>query len=66
MLGAAIISIFGEKLPRRGWLWFGTVFVTIGGVLQVTSFQLAQLIVGRIVSGVGLGIVSSTLPIWQR
>lgn len=66
MAGAAGISVAGERLARRSWLWFGTVFVTIGGVLQVTSFHLAQLIVGRIVSGVGLGIISSTLPIWQR
>lgn len=37
----------------------------VGAILQAASFNRAQLIVGRIVSGFGLGIVNSTVPVLQ-
>lgn len=37
----------------------------VGSILQSTSFSLAQLIVGRLVSGIGLGMLSATAPNWQ-
>lgn len=37
----------------------------VGAVLQAAAYGRAQLIVGRIVSGVGLGIVNSTVPVLQ-
>ena len=39
--------------------------MTIGGIIQCTSFSLAQLIVGRIVTGLGNGFITSTVPIYQ-
>ena len=37
----------------------------IGATIQCSSFSLAQLIVGRIVLGMGLGAVTATAPNWQ-
>jgi MFS family permease len=37
----------------------------IGAILQATSYSRAQLIVGRIVSGVGMGFINSTTPVFQ-
>ena len=37
----------------------------IGAVLQASSYTRAQMIVGRVVSGVGMGIINSTVPVIQ-
>jgi MFS family permease len=36
-----------------------------GAILQITSFSTAQMIVGRIVAGIGNGINTATAPVWQ-
>lgn len=38
---------------------------TIGLLIQATSYSLDQLIVGRIVSGIGTGGVNAVVPVWQ-
>ena len=37
----------------------------IGAIIQTTSFGLAQLMVGRIVTGIGNGMNTSTIPVYQ-
>jgi len=37
----------------------------IGALLQATAYARAHLIVGRIVSGVGMGWINSTVPVFQ-
>lgn len=58
-------AFFGENLGRRKSVAIGAVISMIGALLQATAFGRAHLIVGRIVSGVGLGIINSTVPVMQ-
>jgi MFS family permease len=37
----------------------------IGALLQATAYTRAQMIVARIVSGVGMGAINSTVPVLQ-
>lgn len=37
----------------------------VGAILQASSYQLVQLIIGRIVTGIGNGFNTSTVPTWQ-
>lgn len=37
----------------------------VGAILQCTSYQLGQFIVGRLVTGMGNGLNTSTVPTWQ-
>lgn len=39
--------------------------MVIGAILQTSAFSLAQLIIGRIVTGFGNGFNTSTVPTWQ-
>ena len=43
----------------------GSVILSVGAILQASSYTTPQLIVGRIVAGVGLGLISSNLAVWQ-
>lgn len=42
-----------------------SIIAAIGTILQGSSFTLGQLVVGRIVSGLGVGGVNAVVPVWQ-
>ncbi|RDA91867.1 hypothetical protein CP533_3658 [Ophiocordyceps camponoti-saundersi (nom. inval.)] len=64
-LGSIGAAIFGERLGRRWTIGHGCWIMMAGAVLQAAAYGRAQLILGRIVSGIGVGIVNSTVPVLQ-
>jgi MFS family permease len=65
MTGCAINFWIGDLLGRRRMMWLAMGFVIVGAILQCSSFHLAQLIIGRVITGFGTGIDSSTVPTYQ-
>ncbi|KAI1213566.1 general substrate transporter [Annulohypoxylon truncatum] len=69
LIGAMFILGVGDVLGRRKAMIIGGIIMIIGATIQVTSFPghapLAQFIVGRVVTGVGNGINTSTIPTYQ-
>ncbi|OAA64584.1 General substrate transporter [Niveomyces insectorum RCEF 264] len=63
--GCAISALFNGRFGRKPCTFLGAVLVGIGAVLQSASYQVAQLLVGRIVAGVGLGLVVANIIMWQ-
>jgi MFS family permease len=62
----AILTVFiGNPLGRRRTIFCGCVIMATGALLQATAFHLPHFIVGRIVTGVGNGMNTSTVPTWQ-
>lgn len=59
--GAIFCLFFAEAFGRRKTIMLGCVVLSIGAVLQATSFSVAQMIVGRIVAGLGNGMNTSTI-----
>lgn len=43
----------------------GCIIMTIGAILQCTAHTLPHFIIGRIVTGWGNGMNTSTVPTWQ-
>ncbi|KAL4729736.1 hypothetical protein ACLX1H_004160 [Fusarium chlamydosporum] len=64
-VGAVIAFTVGETLGRKKAILLGTVIMSLGTVIKVSSYSLPQMIVGRIVLGIGNGINTATAPIWQ-
>lgn len=60
-LGAILCLFVGETLGRRKCIMIGSTVLSVGAVLQATSFGIPQIIVGRIVAGVGNGMNTSTI-----
>ena len=56
---------FSERLGRRNPILIGTVFILIGATIQTSSYSRAQFLVGRIVAGLGTGLNTSLIPVWQ-
>jgi MFS family permease len=65
LIGAGGIIAFGDKFGRRRAVIIGACIMLVGAIIQTASFGLAQLIVGRIMTGVGNGMNTSTIPVWQ-
>ncbi|EHK20767.1 uncharacterized protein TRIVIDRAFT_49958 [Trichoderma virens Gv29-8] len=63
--GSLFTAAAGGRLGRRTLAHLGTLSITIGALLQASSFSVGQLMVGRIVAGIGLGLISSNIAIWQ-
>jgi MFS family permease len=52
-------------LGRRYMIWLAMGLIIVGASLQTSAHNLAHLIVGRIITGLGTGIDSSTVPMYQ-
>ncbi|KAK0730914.1 sugar transporter, partial [Lasiosphaeris hirsuta] len=69
LIGAIFILAVGDGLGRRKAIILGGFIMLIGVIIQVAcvagATPLAQFIVGRVIMGVGNGINTSTIPIYQ-
>lgn len=64
-LGAIITIFIGNPLGRRKIIFLGTAIMVIGAALQASAFSLEHFIIGRIITGLGNGGNTSTVPMWQ-
>ncbi|KAK1706603.1 general substrate transporter [Colletotrichum acutatum] len=64
-VGAILAFTIGESLGRTKSILIGTAIMSIGAILMASSYNLAQMFVGRIVLGIGNGVNTATAPIWQ-
>ncbi|KAI4867442.1 general substrate transporter [Hypoxylon rubiginosum] len=63
--GAITAFYIGEVIGRKKTVLVGTVIMTIGAILQTSSFSVPHMIVARIITGIGNGINTATAPVWQ-
>ena len=52
-------------LGRKKTILLGTTVMSIGAILQIVAYSTSQMIVGRIVAGIGNGLNTATAPVWQ-
>ncbi|KAL2700981.1 hypothetical protein AAEP93_007800 [Penicillium crustosum] len=64
-LGAIACIAVGDLLGRRRTLILASVIQMIGAVLMASSFSFAQLVVSRVILGLGTGAQLATAPMWQ-
>jgi MFS family permease len=63
--GCVLNFAIGDLLGRRYMIWLAMGLIIVGATLQTSAYTLAHLIVGRIITGLGTGIDSSTVPMYQ-
>ncbi|KAI0531757.1 sugar transporter-domain-containing protein [Xylaria digitata] len=68
--GALFILGLGDKLGRRKAIFIGATVMIVGVIIQISTVPpshgaTAQFIIGRFITGIGNGINTSTIPIWQ-
>ncbi|KAI8654302.1 MFS domain-containing protein [Fusarium sp. Ph1] len=65
VVGSIICYFIGKRFGRRAMLIAGGSIMIVGAAILASSYAVAQLIVGRIVTGIGNGMNSSTAPVYQ-
>ncbi|KAI1435805.1 general substrate transporter [Xylaria sp. CBS 124048] len=69
LFGAMFILATGDRIGRRRAIIGGGIVMIIGTLIQITAFPghspTAQFIIGRIITGMGNGINTSTIPTYQ-
>ncbi|PLB46225.1 sugar transporter [Aspergillus steynii IBT 23096] len=64
-LGSLVILAYGEKWGRKSSTFWGSLIMIIGTIMQVACFEYGLFVAGRVVGGIGNGMVTSTIPTWQ-
>lgn len=64
-LGAVFSTWIGDRLGRKKTIMLGTTLMLVGAILQASSFGVPQIIVARIIAGIGNGFNTATAPLWQ-
>lgn len=65
LIGSIMAFIWGEKLGRKKSIYVGAWIVIIGSILQVCAKVVVHLIVVRVFTGLGVGIMTAVVPTWQ-
>lgn len=63
--GAMSTFVIGNPLGRRLTILFGSFWMFFGAIMQAGSSSVGVMIFARIVTGFGMGIINSTVPILQ-
>ncbi|KAJ8521114.1 hypothetical protein ONZ45_g2150 [Pleurotus djamor] len=63
--GSAAAGWCNDKLGRKLTIQVGTVFALWGCAMQAGASNVATLMVGRIIAGVAIGILSMTVPLYN-
>ncbi|KAL6720199.1 Ribulose bisphosphate carboxylase large chain [Lecanora helva] len=68
-VGAFIASLsvgrIGDMLGRRKTILFGSIVFFIGGAFQTFANGMPMMIFGRIIAGLGVGALSTIVPVYQ-
>lgn len=62
--GAMAAFVLGDRLGRRRTIALGLLCNAVGAILQTLSWHLAQMTIGRLVNGFGIGLVSTMSPVY--
>lgn len=64
---AGSIGVFfcGDYLGRKKCIIYATLIMLIGAVLQTAAMDRGMMYAARIITGVGNGANTSTIPVWQ-
>jgi len=67
--GAVFGALFGgvimDKYGRRGTILVGAIIGTVGAILQAAAYHLAMMLIGRIIAGFAVGLLSMSVPVYQ-
>ncbi|KAE8377086.1 general substrate transporter [Aspergillus bertholletiae] len=62
--GAILAGLTADKLGRKAAIYFGCALFIIGAVLQGAAYTIAQMAVGRVIVGFGVGSAAMVVPLY--
>lgn len=65
MTGALITGRLSDMVGRRNTIRIGCAILIVGAVIQTATMNLTMTIVSRVITGVGNGMNTATIPVYQ-
>ncbi|SCU90193.1 LAMI_0E01002g1_1 [Lachancea mirantina] len=67
--GSLFVMFRGEHIGRKPLVIIGAIATIVGTVISTAAFGphwgLGQFVIGRVITGMGTGLNTSTIPVWQ-
>jgi sugar porter (SP) family MFS transporter len=64
-IGNLASGYLGDRLGRKGTIWFASTLALIAGILQTASVNVVMFLVGRIIGGLAIGLVYSVSSVYN-
>ncbi|KAJ3279524.1 hypothetical protein HK104_001392 [Borealophlyctis nickersoniae] len=64
IIGAAAVSFLSDRFGRKRSLLIGGTFFLIGCAMQTAAGEIGLLYAGRLVGGMGIGVLSQVVPVY--
>ena len=64
LFGGVLMFVLGDRFGRKTINIAGVTIISIGALIQASSFDVPVFLVGRIVAGLGLGMTTTIVPVW--
>ncbi|WWC61260.1 uncharacterized protein I303_103841 [Kwoniella dejecticola CBS 10117] len=64
IFGSFVIGVTSDRIGRKWSMLISDFFFTVGSIIIASSYSLGQLIVGRIIVGVGVGGAAVIAPLY--
>lgn len=65
LISSLIVGKLGDIIGRRRTILYGAIIFVIGGAFQAFTSGLGSMLVGRTISGLGVGMLSTIVPVYQ-
>jgi sugar porter (SP) family MFS transporter len=64
LLGALIAGYLADRLSRKRSIVVAVIIFTVGSILQTAAQEYAMLTVGRLIGGIGIGMLATISPLY--
>ena len=65
LIASLMIGRIGDMIGRRRTIFWGALVFLIGGFCQTFATGMPMMLVGRVVAGLGVGALSTIVPVYQ-
>lgn len=62
--GAIMAGAYADKFGRKTGIYIGCFLFTVGALIQAVAYSFAQMLVGRLVVGFGVGSAAMIAPLY--
>lgn len=64
-ISSLMVGRIGDMIGRRRTILYGSMVFFVGGTCQTFANGMPMMLVGRIVAGLGVGVLSTIVPVYQ-
>ena len=65
LISSLLVGRIGDLIGRRKTILYGSIVFFIGGAFQTFATGVPMMMVGRIIAGLGVGALSTIVPVYQ-